>query len=253
MMFSVIIPALNEAEHIAACIRSVRAASGDAEIIVVDGGSVDATTEIALSENASIATSRRGRGAQLNRGAELAHGNILVFLHADTDVSRDMFEVLESDFRSTDVQVGTCRLAFDMHHPLLRFYSLCARLETFCTTFGDQCIACRKSFFDLAGGFEELPLFEDVAFFRTARKKTRIHLFPTTVVTSARRFRDKGIVRQQLRNAMLLTLYAVGVSPSRLALRYYQEVHADIKPTINNEVIKQTIEGSKALCDQLVV
>ncbi len=223
MNFSVIIPTLNEEKNIRACIQSVRDAGVDVEIFVVDGGSTDETVAIALSEKVTVLHSHQGRGSQLNRGAAIANAEILIFLHADTVVSNDMFDVLRRSFSDRMVEIGTCRLAFDMEHPLLQLYALCARLKSFWTTFGDQCIVCRKSFFELIGGFPALPLFEDVALLRSARNRTRIRSFPTTVVTSARKFIENGIVRQQLRSGVLLTLFALGVPPAPLALRYYRK------------------------------
>jgi rSAM/selenodomain-associated transferase 2 len=248
MEFSVVIPTLNEERYIAGCIQSVLASDADVEIIVVDGGSTDRTRELAANNRATVLHTGRGRGAQLNYGAANAHGDILVFLHADTVVSTDMFAMLRKCFRHPRVKIGTCRLAFDRRHPLLRLYAYCARLESPCTTFGDQCIVCRKSFFELNGEFPEWPLFEDVAFLHSARRKTEIHFFPTTVVTSARKFVRNGIIRQQFRNAALLTLYAVGVSPLRLARMYYQKstVHDTILPRITGDIHKH-LERSEAL------
>ncbi len=220
MTFSVIIPTLNEEEHIRAAIRSVRAAALEAEIIVVDGGSTDETATIVREEGAAFYLAPRGRGIQLNHGALHSGGDILVFLHADTIVASDLFEILKSSFRNAEVLLGTCTLQFDVAHPLLRFYAACARVKSIFTTFGDQCIVVRKSFLEKVGGFPAWRLFEDVRLLERARVRTRIHTFPSVVITSSRKFVDHGVIRQQIRNALFVLLYVAGVSPHRLAIKY---------------------------------
>ncbi len=222
MTFSIIIPTLNEEEHIRSCIRSIRNGAPEAEIIVADGGSDDATLAIAANEGASLLQTARGRGIQMNEGASLAHGDVLVFLHADSRLAPDAFQVLHRCFAHPEVQVGTCRLRFDASHVFLRLYELGARLESVLTTFGDQCIVVRKSFFQNLAGFPDWPLFEDVAFLQAARQRTRIYKFPTRVLTSPRKFLANGVIRQQVRNARLMAGYLLGEPIDRLARVYYQ-------------------------------
>ncbi len=250
MIFTVIIPTLNEEKNIRKCIRSIRLADANAEIIVVDGGSVDATRDIVVEEDTSLCTSVRGRGMQLNRGAASARGEILIFLHADTLMSPNAFDVFRRIFSNPNVEIGTCRLQFDTKHPLLRFYSFCARLDSVFTTFGDQCIVVRRSFFEGMGGFPDWPLFEDVALLQSARRRSRIYSLPTTVFTSARAFVRNGIVRQQLRNAGLLARYLMGVSPHRLATIYAQNGN---KTSLRGEqIIHKPIERSEPLCEHSI-
>lgn len=253
MMFSVIIPTLNEERYIRSCIRAIRAADSEVEIIVVDGGSEDGTPNIALQEGAIVEYSKLGRGIQLNHGAAIARGDILVFLHADTILSATVFDVLRQSFADPKIALGRCRLRFDVKHPLLQFYAACARIESVFTTFGDQCIVVRRSFFDAVGGFPEWQLFEDVALLQVARSKTRVHAFPTTVVTSARKFIKHGILRQQLRNAAMLLLYIVGVSPDRLAAIYREKVRYNTTPASRKQDILQPAKRSKQLCEHSIV
>jgi len=162
----------------------------------------------------------------MNKGAALAHGDVLLFLHADSRLALNAFQILHRYFARPEVQVGTCRLRFDASHLFLRLYELGARLESVLTTFGDQCIVVRKSFFQKLGGFPDWPLFEDVAFLQAARQRTRIYKFPTPVVTSARRFLANGVVRQQVRNARLMMGYLLGEPIDQLARVYYQSAIA---------------------------
>src|SRR5262249_18424664 len=130
------------------------------------------------------------------------------------------FSVLTRFFQDSSVKIGTFRLSFDHPNSWLRFYAFFTRFDSMFTRFGDQCIAVRKSFFEELGGFPDWPLFEDVHFLRTARKKTRIVSFPASVVPSARRFSRIGMIRTQLLNGWLVLQYLLGVSPQKLAAQY---------------------------------
>ncbi len=221
MMFSVIIPTINEEQNLHDCVTSLRGMSDDMEIVVADGGSTDRTVEMALDAGATICRSPRGRGVQMNAGAAVASGDILVFLHADTRLSEGAFTVLRECFRDPEVQVGTFRVKYDASHPLLDLYTqLAIRHDSMFSTFGDQCMVARRPFFFSLGGFPEWPLFEDVHFLRSARRVTHIRRFPATAVTSARRLQENGIARQMLRDVWYIIQYWWGVSPEELARKY---------------------------------
>jgi len=218
--FSVIIPTFNEEQKIQHCIKSIHESVADVEVIVVDGGSLDGTISIAEQEGAVVCRSDLGRGKQSNAGVGIASGDVLLILHADTLLPPNAFELLQVSFQDVNVQIGTFRLGFDVQHPILRLYTLFTRCDSVFTRFGDQCIVLRRSFFEIIGGFPEWPLFEDVRMLQNARKRTHIFSFPAQVTTSARRFLKHGIIWQQLRNAWYLTLYLLGFSPVRLAMKY---------------------------------
>lgn len=217
---SVIIPTLNEAAGLARTIAHVRAALPAAELVIADGGSTDATPTIAATLGARVVPSARGRGVQLAAGAAEARGEILLFLHADTALPAEAAAVLERAFLSPAVQLGTFRLAFDSAHPFLRACAWLTRIDSVFTRFGDQGIVVRRNFFDRLGGFPPWPLFEDVEFLRRARRVTRIHSFPAHVTTSARRFRQRGPLRQQWLNARLFLRFLTGTPPETLARLY---------------------------------
>ncbi|MEX1137745.1 MAG: TIGR04283 family arsenosugar biosynthesis glycosyltransferase [Bacteroidota bacterium] len=223
MKLSVIIPTFQEEKALPDCIRRVRLLSSGTEIIVVDGGSTDATIDIARREGIIVCNSPRGRGIQLNAGARHAAGDVLLFLHADTLVPLDAIAILEEYFHSENTQIGTFRLAFDAKHPLLTFYSFWTRFDSVFTSFGDQGIAMRSAFFHHIGGFPDWPLFEDVLLLQRARRRTQIHSFPSCVTTSARRFLDQGILRRQIHNGIAMMEYLLGVSPEHLASQYERE------------------------------
>lgn len=220
LKYSVVIPVYNERENLASCIRSVRRLNSDCQIIVSDGGSQDGSLEVASREGVLVCCGQLGRGMQLNRGAQEAKGEILMFLHADTSLPVNAFAVLEKYFSCPEVKLGTFRLRFDSRHWFLRLCGFMTRFDTILTRFGDQCICVRLDLFKQLGGFPEWPLFEDVDFLRRARRKTKIHSFPAEAVTSARKFKHNGPIRQQINNGILILKYLAGVSPEKLAKEY---------------------------------
>lgn len=223
LRFSVIIPTLNEADVIQEQVGRVLALEPGTEVIVADGGSEDATVSLATAAGASMVRCGRGRGIQLNAGAARAMGDVLLFLHADTQLPANAFHLLRGRFAGGEVQIGTFRLAFDEDHWLFAVYAFFSRFDSVLTTFGDQCIVVRHSFFEALGGFPEWPLFEDVALLQKARRRTRVHCFPAAVVTSARRFEGGGVVRQSLRNGWYVLRYFLGASPWDLAASYEKD------------------------------
>jgi len=217
---SVVIPALDEAAHILACLGSVEVQPVHVETIVVDGGSTDDTSAIAEAAGATVLRSPRGRGTQLNAGARAALGEILLFLHADTVLHPDALAGVRAALADESVVGGTFTLRFDRGGPLLHIYACCTRLPFRLFHYGDQGIFVRRATFELVGGFREWPLMEDVDFLARLRAAGRTVIVPLPVTTSARRFARHGIVRQQLRNAALVLLFHLGVAPVRLAAWY---------------------------------
>lgn len=220
LTFSVIVPALNEAEHIGACVAAIRALDASVEIIVADGGSRDATVQLAHAAGATICQAPRGRGPQCHAGAARARGDVLLFLHADTRLPGDAFIHLRRLFQHQRVQVAKFRLWFDSRNWLLDLAATCMWVDTFLTSYGDQCIVMRRSFYHEIGGFPAWPLFEDVRLFEKARRRSRVRVIPARVITSARRFRQHGALRQLLHDLWLMGRYLAGASPWHIAAAY---------------------------------
>ena len=217
---SVIIPALNEAGALPATLARVRLVWPEAEVIVVDGGSADATRRIARDDGARVRESEAGRGRQVRRGAAAASGDWLFFLHADTLVPLDGAALVEDFARENPTGVATFRLRFDSPHWFLRGCAWFTRFDTVWTRFGDQGILVSRAHYHHMGGFPEWPLFEDVEFLRRARRLSPVVSLPAAVVTSPRCFEATGHLRQQWRNARLLGRFLRGESPHSLAQFY---------------------------------
>ena len=221
MKYSVVIPAINEEDIIAACIKSVRRKIPDAEIIVADGGSTDATRSIASRMGARVVESKKGRGSQCNAGARAARGNILVFLHADTLLPDDAYFQLERYFLNPECDAALFRMKFNHPSKWFRLYSWFTHFDTVFTSFGDQCIIVRRTMFEEAGGFPDWVLFEDLEFLRRVRRlKKKIKKLPSYVTTSARRFVANGIVRQQLYNIYFTAQFIFSVPVETIARQY---------------------------------
>lgn len=217
---SVIIPTYNEEDAIYDCIKHLKDLGNNLEIIVVDGASSDKTVQIAKEQKIKVLDSVPGRGHQCNKGASEASGLIFLFLHADTYLPADALEQIEDAFSLQQIKIATFKMQFSKKHWLLTVYAYFTRFDSVFTSFGDQCIVMKKSFFHQIGGFPNWPLFEDVNILQKARKLAKIKSLPGPVVTSARRFVEKGIFKQQCNNGFFLFNYLCGVNPDKIAKKY---------------------------------
>ena len=219
MKISVVIPALNEAENILSCLESVKNQYCEFEVIVVDGGSRDGTVDLARPQ-ARVIRSEKGRALQMNSGARLCTGEVLLFLHADSQLPPDGLVLVERVLANPRIVGGTFRLRFDSRKILLRFITFFTRFKFQYLHYGDQGIFVRRSVFEQLKGFEEIPLMEDVDFLRRLRKAGQLALLKQSVTTSARRFLEHGILRQQLLNTILVISYLLGMKPEVLKKWY---------------------------------
>ena len=228
------IPALDEAEHIAATLASVTRQPGPLEAIVVDGGSADGTAAIArdvLAESAlassAVLASERGRARQMNAGAARATGSVLVFLHADTRLPDGAVAAIREAMGDAAVAGGCFRTTFDdTRSPWMRLWQARMWMGWHRFAFGDRALFVRRSVFDAAGGFPDQPIFEDLDLVRAVRQRGRFRFLDAAVVTSARRYRRHGALRQQLRNLGLWLGWNAGVPPARLK-RFYSDAPSE--------------------------
>ena len=174
MKVSIVIPALNEAEHILTALFSVKQQAGDFEIIVVDGGSTDRTAEIARAHGLVI-SSERGRSIQMNAGARQASGEALLFLHADSCLHPNALSFLRRALKDSGTVGGTFTLRFDSDKILLKLYAFFTRFRFRYFHYGDQGIFVRRLAFEQVGGFyKDLPIyFSDIV----VRRDSPFHSF----------------------------------------------------------------------------
>ena len=218
---SIIIPALDEARSLGATLDAAQHVRGSVEVIVVDGGSRDATVEIARSRGVTVITSERGRGAQMRAGARLARGEALWFLHADTLAPADAAERIAAVLRDARVVGGNFHVRFDGDGGAARFLTrLYPRLRRLGLCYGDSGIFARRDAYERAGGFRPYPIFEDLDFVRRLRRLGRVAHLPATVVTSSRRFEGRSFAWTFVRWSFMQALYWLGVSPHTLARLY---------------------------------
>lgn len=224
--FSLIVPTLDEAQRLPAALAAARNAFGDAaEFIVSDGGSHDATCEIAARFGAHVIRGERGRGDQLQRGFCEARADVCVFLHADTLLPAGARNALEHTLANPAVVGGAFSLEFTgSEHAgiLIRVlqHAINLRSRLFRTATGDQVIFARRSVLQELGGVPRVPLFEDVRLCRALKRKGRFVILAQRVATSARLWQALGTGRGILLHLSLHALHALGASPHFLARRY---------------------------------
>jgi rSAM/selenodomain-associated transferase 2/rSAM/selenodomain-associated transferase 1 len=217
---SVIIPALDEEAHIEETI--LNAQSPDAEVIVVDGGSGDSTVKRAERAGAAVLRGPRGRALQQNAGAAAASGSVLLFLHADTLLPKDYVTQVFETLMDRRVALGAFRFRTDLDRPLMRGIEFTTHIRSryLRLPYGDQALFLRKSHFQAAGGFPEMPIAEDLVFVRLVSKLGRVGIAPADAITSARRWKEVGLLRTTLINQVILAGFALGISPKTLARLY---------------------------------
>jgi rSAM/selenodomain-associated transferase 2 len=215
---SIIIPALNEESVLASTLESTRS-SLPLEVILVDGGSVDGTQEVASRYGAEILLSAPGRARQMNRGAAAASGSILLFLHADTRLPRHFDRCVCEVLSCPRVVAGAFELGIDAPTPSLRWIERMAnwRSRRLHMPYGDQAIFVRGEVFRAIGGFSELPIMEDFELMLRLRKLGHIAIIPKLALTSARRWQETGILTTTLINQIAILSYFLGISPARIA------------------------------------
>ncbi len=224
MKISIIIPVLNEAALIVQTLSTLQAlrAAGH-ELIVVDGGSSDDT--IALSEPLAdqIVRCSRGRGRQMNGGAKIARGDILLFLHTDTLLPKGGDQLIIREMEKRRKNWGRFDVRLSGRHFLFRIMELLMNLRSriTCIATGDQAIFVQRKIFETVGGFPEIDLMEDITMSKFLKKYGPPLCLWQRVVTSSRRWQRNGIFQTILLMWFLRLAYFYKADPKRLA-RFYE-------------------------------
>jgi rSAM/selenodomain-associated transferase 2 len=220
---SIIVPTLNEGSSITAVLARLGPFQRrGAEVIVVDGGSGDATLDAArlLADRAENAP--RGRASQMNAGARLARAPVLLFLHADTMLPENADSLIAAALATGGHVWGRFDVRISGRHPMLaviaRMMNLRSRVSGIAT--GDQAMFMRRETFEQVGGYPDIPLMEDIAFSRMLKRLERPACLSARVTTSGRRWERHGIVATMLLMWRLRLAYYFGADPAVLAKRY---------------------------------
>lgn len=232
-----IIPAYKEEDRINATIGALREVEGDIplEIIVVDAesGEFAGSTIACIGDKDVITlTAPKGRASQMNKGAEAASGDILLFLHADTTLPRNGLQKITETMASGEYVGGAFSHDNKGRHWFIKhlLYTSCLRSRVSRIPYGDQAIFIGRRYFEKLGGYREIPIMEEVDLMKRVKQNNdRIRILEEGVRTSSRRYEEEGLVFGWLRNHKLRILYHLGVPPEKL-VKHYPDTRRKKKP-----------------------
>lgn len=218
---SIIIPTLNEASFIQSLLASLQDTT--VEVIVVDGGSHDRTVELATDMGVTVLQTTAGRAIQMNAGAQVAQGKILLFLHADTRLPQEFVSLVTQTLSQPGTVAGAFDLQIEGQATGLRWIERGVKWRShgFQLPYGDQALFLRANTFRAVGGFAELPIMEDFELIRRLQTHGKIAIAPAAVITSGRRWQKVGVIQTTFINQLILTAYFLGVPIERIA-RWYR-------------------------------
>lgn len=224
---SIIIPTLNEEDSIRETLDALENFAGeDVEIIVVDGGSDDATLAIVSNYDIKILHSNANRGEQMQIGAAAANGEILWFLHADTIPESVCVKQIKRTLRNKNIIGGNFTIRFGGESRAAKFMTwLYPKLQYLGLIYGDSAIFVRREIYEKIGGFKNLPLFEDLDLIERLRIQGKLINLQGVVTTSSRRFEKRSFILTFSRWLIFQILYWLGFDPRRLAEYYYHIRH----------------------------
>ncbi|MGH7548356.1 MAG: TIGR04283 family arsenosugar biosynthesis glycosyltransferase [Gemmatimonadales bacterium] len=222
-MIGIVIPALNEESYLPGLLADLEGLAREVplDVVVADGGSTDGTVACARALGARTIIAPRGRSRQLNAGAAAARGRWLLFLHADCRMPPDTRGALLAALRGEpQLEAAVFRFAIDLPRGWKRFIEIgqALRERLYGLPYGDQGLLIRRELFSSLGGFPDIAIMEDVAMIRRLeRRGVKWQRLRAPLLTSGRRYLAGGPLRTWLKHALLIALYAAGVSPRRLA------------------------------------
>jgi rSAM/selenodomain-associated transferase 2 len=221
---SIIVPTLNEAQGLTETLTQTQQLL-PYELVVSDGGSHDDTLEIAEEFTEHVVKGSAGRALQMNAGARVATGDIFLFLHADSRIEPASYEKMLHSLGSSEKIGGAFSLCIDSDKWSLRLIARLANLRSkyFGMAYGDQVFFVKNSTFKQMNGFAELPICEDIDFFKRLRKLGPVILLKEKAFTSSRRWLKEGVWFTTLRNILIATLFKLGFPP-RIMKKWYQAI-----------------------------
>lgn len=223
-MISIVTPMLDEEENVKPFLGNLGRLEGDFELVLVDGGSRDGTLREVerhmdgFPGRLKLLEAERGRGLQMNRGAETAEGDILLFLHIDCLIQKDSLRLIERLIRGKKIIGGGFRQAFMSPDIFLKIQSSIGNLRAGLTGtfYGDYGIFVRKDVFEKVGGFDDIPFLEDVEFCKKVKKYGRLIQINRSILTSPRRYLSKGKLRLTAAFTLAVLLNSAGLRPGFL-------------------------------------
>ena len=222
-LLSIIIPTLQAERTLGLTLESCSCASLDTQIIVSDGGSTDATRSLAQQHDVIIVDSEPGRGSQLATGAAMASGDWLLFLHADSVLASGWDKSVANfiGVHANKFNAAVFDLRLDDDNPQARRLEWIVKWRTrlLSLPYGDQGLLISRAFYDGLGGYQPMPLMEDVDIVRRIGR-TRLRILDSHITTSSIKYQQGGYWKRPLRNLRLMCLYRLGVSPTKLAELY---------------------------------
>jgi rSAM/selenodomain-associated transferase 2 len=247
-MLSIVVPALDEARNLERLLPELTAHGPAVEVVVVDGGSEDGTVDlVARWPGVRLVRSERGRARQMNAGARVATGDVLLFLHADTRLPPGFAGIITAALADPRVVGGRFDVRLDgprwPFRVITAFMNARSRWTGIAT--GDQAIFVRRTAFEALGGYPDIPLMEDVELSRRLKRAGRLACLRQRVTTAARKWQREGVVRTVLLMWALRLLHACGVPPARLHAWYYPaHARAASPPVRAGSAAKVIAEGT---------
>jgi len=221
IQLSIIIPVLNEEYNLPQCLRAIPH-NPNIEVIVIDGGSSDRSIQIAKHYGCTTETILGGKAKQLQKGAQKAQGNTLLFLHGDCLLPKNFDVVIEQTLHQQNVCCGAFSLAINEKGFKYTLVSWGANFRSRWSNlpYGDQGLFMRKSTYQKIGGFPSIPIMEDYVFIRNIAQLGAIMTCPEKIITSARRWKNMGVFRTTMINQAIIIGYKIGIHPENLYRLY---------------------------------
>ncbi len=229
---SIVIPTLNSAAGLSGLLHDLMAGLQEGlicEVIFADGGSTDATHQIAEASGAEVVSSATGRGFQLSKGMETARGAWILIVHSDSQLPDEWVQIVSKHMQEHGTKAGYFRLRFDAEGPMARVTASWANMRSrvFGLPYGDQGLLISRKHYQACGGYPDIPLMEDVAIARRLRRQLRP--LPGTMIASAARYQSHGWISEGTRNVTRLVRFLLGAKPEALAKTYTAEPSSNCK------------------------